>query len=295
MSSTQSAIQTELQQKLATLSTAFFQTEIAPEDTSATIVRFDVENKENKEVATFLHLVAQGQEKEVKAMLNHNPALALASGTVTDKSGRTFTDITGFQYAMWSLDWHTWTIIQSYLSEAEAKKQVEAAETGTWVKTLGEHINLTPLNEAYADKHNDDIGIAQRLLPMHMIHEFCHPTRPFSPCPNFRDDTAPPLNETVSFTSDCNHENLKYHTPCKGSWFNVRLGTFKSRTLGDTFMYVRGNQDSVQAHKYCFSNQPLQETVRQADADAFCALIDTRMTQREELIAGLKSKLAPKQ
>lgn len=58
------------------------------------------------EIEKFLMLVATGEQNKAEALLKKNAVLALASGNVTDLSERTFTGITGFQYAVWALDWH---------------------------------------------------------------------------------------------------------------------------------------------------------------------------------------------
>ena len=59
-----------------------------------------------KEVEEFLRLVAEGEQDKAEAMLKSNSALALVPGDVTDLSKRSFNGITGFQYAVWALDWH---------------------------------------------------------------------------------------------------------------------------------------------------------------------------------------------
>ena len=67
-------------------------------------------------------------------MLKDNAELALASGDVTDTAGRTFKNITGFQYAVWALDWKMWTMIQGYLPSDAAREQAKGFSDGEWVK-----------------------------------------------------------------------------------------------------------------------------------------------------------------
>ena len=74
-------------------------------------------DKNNPEVArakleaAFLTHVVKGKQRQAEEMLKKNRHLALASGTVTDHANRTFNYITGFQYAVWALDWHMWSMI----------------------------------------------------------------------------------------------------------------------------------------------------------------------------------------
>lgn len=138
-------------------------------------------------------------------MLQVKPVLALERGTVTDLAKREFKNITGFQYAVWALDWHMWRMLLKYMvKEAAALQFGELEEKGT---AHGKHFSLTPLIEAlagYAQNCNawyraekweemrvywcKEVGGKQWLLPAHVVNEYCHPTRPFYPCPEFRED-----------------------------------------------------------------------------------------------------------
>ena len=66
-------------------------------------------NVNKNDVKKFLTFVAEGEQDKAEAMLQNNPALVLVPGDVADLSKRTFKAITGFQYAVWALDWHMWT------------------------------------------------------------------------------------------------------------------------------------------------------------------------------------------
>jgi hypothetical protein len=159
------------------------------------------------ELSTFLNHVIAGQQDEAEAMLKINPALALAVGNVTDHAYRRFHNITGFQYAVWALDWHMWTMIKKYLPPEAAKKQAVGFTEGLWVREYGECANLQTLLDTYQtflDNYNswDDnkrkawyqqLGRAQRLAPTHVLQEFHD--RPFYNkgfiiCPDFSKDIA---------------------------------------------------------------------------------------------------------
>mgnify|MGYP005615204837 FL=1 len=56
----------------------------------------------HQELTQFSRLVAEGEQDQCEAMLEKNKDLVLFSGNVKDLSGRTFENITGFQYAVWA-------------------------------------------------------------------------------------------------------------------------------------------------------------------------------------------------
>lgn len=156
----------------------------------------------------FLNHVIAGEQHEAELMLQDNPVLALLSGTVIDHADRRFKNITGFQYAAWALDWHMWTMIKEYLPPDAARTQAIGFTTGSWVAQHGVHANWQNLIDALQvcldnyDKWKHDnsllsnhwtkqVGGAQRVVPMHVIHEYCHPDRSFEPCPSFVETTLP--------------------------------------------------------------------------------------------------------
>lgn len=175
-------------------------------------------------VLQFLRLVAEGEQDQAESMLKKNPHLALASGSVTDLSKRLFSNITGFQYALWAMDWHMWRMIVRYLPREEAAMQLEVLEeNGT---EHGQHFNLNVLIEALEDyiknyeawyKANawekmeahwcQEVGGAQLLLPAHIINEYCRPDRSFDPCPSFTEETLP--------------RTRNFHSGDKDEWFSI--------------------------------------------------------------------------
>jgi hypothetical protein len=219
----------------------------------------------------FLNQVAAGQQDEAEAMLKQNPVLALVPGTVTDHAKRTFIDITGFQYAVWALDWHMWKMIKKYLPIEAARAQSEGFGSGSWVKEHGEYVTWKRLVDNYQtyidsfdkwDWHqrNDhwiqQIGGAQLLLPMHVFQEYCEPSRPFDPVPNFKGEIV-----LVRRLPD-------WLTPEKcGRCFSI------FRAVGAW----AGGADARRS-----------ETARR-DRVALVQLADTRTQQRGELVAELRS------
>jgi serine/threonine protein kinase len=161
-----------------------------------------------KELGQLLRFVAEGEQDKAETLIQKDQNLLLHAGTVMDLSGREFNGITAFQYALWALDWHMWKMIQKYLPEEQQREQFEVLETkGT---LHGKHFSLQPLIEALQSyavnydslnwkmfeskrKHHWQkiVGGAQRLLPVHVINEYCRPDRSFRPCPQFTEASLP--------------------------------------------------------------------------------------------------------
>jgi hypothetical protein len=130
---------------------------------------------DNKALEQLLQLVVAGEQNQVEKMLKGesgllgwgetkgNPNLLLHHGTVTDLSGRTFENVTAFQYALWALDWYMWRMIQKYLPEEAQKEQFTELETkGT---SHGKHFSLQPLIDAlqvYMEKAEKEWKYDQR-------------------------------------------------------------------------------------------------------------------------------------
>jgi ankyrin repeat protein len=155
------------------------------------------------QLKTFLDHIAWGRQDEAEALLKANKDLALAAGDVTDHAKRTFRNITGFQLAVWNLDWHMWTMILRYLPPEARKEQAQGFKTGAWVKEHAEHAtwkNLTDALQVYIDNYKpwtaeqrkkhwvEQVGGAQFKLPIHVLQEYNNPDRPFDPTPKFDVD-----------------------------------------------------------------------------------------------------------
>jgi hypothetical protein len=99
----------------------------------------DIPKLKSKTIQNFLKYVVSGSQDEAEDLLKKHPELALASRDVTDHAGRIFENITGFQCAIWALDWHMWRMIRKYLPRDEAQKQAESFKTGSWIQDHGKH------------------------------------------------------------------------------------------------------------------------------------------------------------
>ncbi|STX36111.1 F-box protein [Legionella cincinnatiensis] len=164
-----------------------------------------------QEARKFLHHVVRGNHEAVVEMLKKNPALMHIRGQVTDLSGRKFTHISGFEYAMWALDKHMWTQMLDCLPETKEGEHIKAKlrtqyqrikEVGVTYELHGV-ITQTPEKhfdfegtiikelQEYVDKDDDNqwrtgVGSAQKLLPIHVVYEYCSDT-PFYPVPDFKE------------------------------------------------------------------------------------------------------------
>jgi hypothetical protein len=150
-----------------------------------------------KALEQLLKCVAEGEQDEAEALIKKDAKLLLAVGKVTDLSGRTFDNVTAFQYALWAMDYHMWTMVQKYLPiEAQAKQHALLDSKGT---AHGKHFDLQPLLDAlktYVDNAGKwgwdqravdqwgKVGGAQKFLPVHVVNEYCRPDRSFHPCPS---------------------------------------------------------------------------------------------------------------
>ena len=63
----------------------------------------------------FLPAVVRGEYAMVKGPAYLSSLLLLARNEVTDFSGRTFENISGFEYALWALDKHMWAGMISFI------------------------------------------------------------------------------------------------------------------------------------------------------------------------------------
>lgn len=269
------------------------------------------------EIEQFLGHVARGEQDEAEGMLQKNKALALCSGKLSELSGREFRNITAVQYAVWALDWHMWTMLRKYLPDAAARAQLEVSESGEWLKEHGEFFDLKPLIEAYDQtiKEKSDretsrpygdhsafsitacrqLGNLQRLLPAHVVNEYCDPEN------TFVSDTD---------VSDIDFQNAKllrkrsvyYRDPTgkipfwgSGDWYNLQ---HPKSNLKDMFVYTSEkyyNEIAEEVHAKAYAMCPDVKTLK-FEVAALRALRDTRIEQREALMAELKPQgtMAPK-
>lgn len=167
-------------------------------------------------VRKLLYYVTRGKYDAVEAMLKKDIHLLTKKGSVTDYSGRSFSNISGFEYALWALDKHMWARMRLCLPKDEQGEQIKASLTAQYkgIKEIG--VTYTLIDQRITEKHFDfantiikelqtqvdsandpnsdweavdrqwrkGVGRAQRLLPTHVVYEYCS-EEPFYPLPSF--------------------------------------------------------------------------------------------------------------
>jgi hypothetical protein len=209
-----------------------------------------IDEREEK-LSKFLKLIAFGEQDKAEAMLKKDKWLAEYAGDVTDCAGRAFEQITGFQYAVWALDFQMWRMIKQYISEEQLYKQLKKLdlevtldEQQGWVlrtehfidwlscswypliKALEEYIkNYTIWNVTQRDNHwCQQVGGAQLILPAHVINEYRHPTRPFYPCPKWgNEEVTLPRTGIAEWCEPVSDQKLGGHFAWEGGvgWVHV--------------------------------------------------------------------------
>lgn len=162
------------------------------------------------------HVVC-GNHDMVNNWLKNDLGLIFKRGKVTDCSGRIFEHISAFEYALWALDKHMWTLMLNCIPANEEGKKVleELLCQYNHVNTVGViyEIGGTIIREKHFDFENtlfkelqtqvdlinatgpkdleiikkqwrEGVGGAQKLLPMHVVDEYCSKD-PFYPLPTF--------------------------------------------------------------------------------------------------------------
>ena len=177
----------------------------------------------------FLPGVAKGKQNKADALLTassgNKQVLLRTPGVFTDYSGRTF-NCTAYEYAYWAKDTHMCRMLERHMDdETKAYMLARIDEIERLDEATGQpmglgysqggfehrsaHFDLTPLKNAlqqYVDSYDNwerennldamraawmEVGILQRDLPVHVVNEYCHPDRSFSPRPEFNEEALP--------------------------------------------------------------------------------------------------------
>lgn len=192
-----------------------------------------------------LNHVVRGEHDAVKAMLKRDMSLIFKRGFVTDCSGRTFENISAFEYALWALDKHMWTAMIACIPQNEEGREVFAQLiaqynkvdiigvtyrlnrkviteqhfdfNNTIIKALQTQVNLlnAQWNKNWEDINNhwrESVGGAQKRLPMHVVDEYCSNVS-FYPVPQFRlkPESAKQFYNWINEKNEgwfCNDSNL---------------------------------------------------------------------------------------
>ena len=217
-----------------------------PASQSSLILMSTPKPADEKALSQLLQYVAEGEQDKAEALIQKDKNLLLHAGTVTDLSSREFKQITAFQYALWAMDWHMWTMIQKYLPREAQAEQLKTLETkGT---AHGKHFNLQELTDAL-QVHVDNVkevwkfdqraidywckvvGGAQKKLPAHVVNEYCRGDRPFHPCPTEWESKLPRTQEVPEIWDRTQYRYVR------GSWF---IPSSSKNALGLTYAFFGG-------------------------------------------------------
>lgn len=219
--------------------------------------------------------VTHGDQNQAETLLRKNRYLALIATDLTDCAGRNFRQITAFQYAIWALDYHMWTMIRKYLSDEESKKQIIGLNNGAWIlehaaqaswqqliDALQHHVAHSGSWGAEQCRGNwiTQIGKAQLKLPAHVMHEYHKEDGLFNSTKSFDEQVV----SRTKITDRWFTYNAAYKLGVSGAWsggvssFNTGPGTWNDW-------------------------QRLAANVTQ-NITALNLLFDTRTKQRNELI-----------
>ncbi len=254
---------------------------------------------DEKNLNQLLQYVAEGEQDKAEELIKQDKNLLLHTGIVKDLSDREFKQITAFQYALWAMDWHMWTMIQKYLpKEAQAQQLQELETKGT---AYGKHFSLQGLTGALQtyvdnvgklwkyDKRAENywqkvVGGEQKLLPVHVVNEYCRPDRPFDPCPSEWEAKLPRSREVPKIWDSIQSKYIK------GSWF---IPSSSKDALGLTYAFPRGNWREGMG--YDGGMEMLGESLACDDLRALQSLWKTRTQQLEFLKSQLLSTVNPRQ
>ncbi|HAT9649720.1 TPA: F-box protein [Legionella pneumophila subsp. pneumophila] len=172
---------------------------------------------DEQKLPTFLHRAVRREDDAVQKILINDPTLLSKRGKVTDCSGRTFENISAFEYMLWALDKHGWTMLLECIPKTKNNEELVKELLAQYNKVKNEGVTYTlngiKITEQHFDFKNtiikelqdqvdasnvpnpnwdsidkqwrEGVGGAQKLFPMHVVYEYCS-DEPFDPVPKFK-------------------------------------------------------------------------------------------------------------
>ncbi|MCL5271754.1 MAG: hypothetical protein M1486_00180 [Gammaproteobacteria bacterium] len=192
-------------------------------------------NFKSELVTKLLTCIARGQQDEVEQLLKTSPELMIEKATFTDFSGRTFSNISAFEFVLWALDARymidmmfrclpkdeTGLNLAGKLEEQYYNHQEQGVAYTLNGRTTNEkHFNFSHLTDAlqtYVDNYNNwdsterkewwciVVGNAQCYVPAHAIQHYCDRNVPFYPLPKFE---AEQFVRTLKFYNNKNNKEM---------------------------------------------------------------------------------------
>ncbi|WP_147292358.1 hypothetical protein [Legionella hackeliae] len=184
-----------------------------------------------------INAVVSGNQDKAQKILQHYPQWMIEKiNTINDLSGRSFHNLSLWQYTLWALDvrYMAPMMLQSLPQNAQGEKirlqldkQFEAVEVdgvtyelagNTYYETEYDFDVIWALLKYIADKNKDVktcslIGQAQRLVPAHVAQHFCNSEEPFQSTSSFKKEQ---FKRTLRFYNSIS-EKFEH-------WFSSQLG-----------------------------------------------------------------------
>jgi hypothetical protein len=210
-------------------------------------------------ITKLLEYVVHGEQDEAEKMITSYPELLTMRGTVTDYSGRTFENITPFEYTLWALDKHMWEMMLKALSDNKKGSEIKLNLLQQYQDHISNQgVHYTSDGKAHTELHYDfalrdklqeyvdkfdgwtgskrnnywctKIGGAQRMVPCHVANEYCHPFRSFDPPLQFKEETLPRNLVFYNCLSDTNESWFPLEASGLGSSFGILRGRIRVRS-----------------------------------------------------------------
>jgi hypothetical protein len=108
-----------------------------------------------RKLTQFLHELTRGNHEAVRTMLAKDNSLFYRKGKVTDCSGRTFENISGFEYALWALDKHMWTAILDCIPQDQEGNKIRQLLKGQYDNLDKKSITYILNGETITEQHFD--------------------------------------------------------------------------------------------------------------------------------------------
>lgn len=209
-------------------------------------------------VGFLLNLVVQGNQEEAKKLITLSPILLTKKADVTDLSGRTFRNITPFQYILWSLDVRHMgqmmidsipidneegrKIILNLMQQFDNHENESISYFLNDQKITEKHHNIVPFVDSihYYFAHyinmnpderniywNDNICKNQSQFPVHVAQHYSEPCVSLFPLPDFKKDT---LNRCLNVTI--------FNKSLDTVWYSPHFNTCD----GNKLCIIRGNR-----------------------------------------------------
>lgn len=207
--------------------------------------------------ALLSHVVC-GSYDAVCSLLAKDIRLMTIRGKVEDCSGRIFKPISAFEYTLWALDKHMWTAMMACIPQNEKGRKFLAKLTAQYNRVKAEGLTYTLNGQTITEQHFDfentiikelqaqvdavdpgflkpedwepineqwrkGVGGAQKLLPMHVVHEYCS-NKSFLSNPDF--SKRPETPSRLFYSNDEMREKEDWFSP--GSQLGVGFAIYKA-------------------------------------------------------------------